>query len=174
MATQSGLVSESECYDLQVFRGSRIPTIWLGAGWLPISKRRSGGTRVRCLFFAGERGGAPHGAGVLAAPDLCGPAPLGLGPAPHRWRDRPPARDRLAHIAERGSRGSLVCRARQRDATSGPAPATSLHIDSKRFTRFSHPGHAVTGIRDRTGAEKRMRIGHEFVHAIVDDHSRLA
>jgi hypothetical protein len=131
-------------------------------------------TRVRCLFFAGERGGAPHGAGVLAAPDLCGPAPLGLGPAPHRWRDRPPARDRLAHIAERGSRGSLVCRARQRDATSGPAPATSLHIDSKRFTRFSHPGHAVTGIRDRTGAEKRMRIGHEFVHAIVDDHSRLA
>jgi hypothetical protein len=46
MATQSGLVSESECYDLQVFRGSRIPTIWLGAGWLPISKRRSGGTRL--------------------------------------------------------------------------------------------------------------------------------
>jgi hypothetical protein len=64
--------------------------------------------------------------------------------------------------------------ARQRDATSGPAPATSLHIDSKRFTRFSRPGHAVAGIRDRTGAEKRMRIGHEFVHAIVDDHSRLA
>jgi hypothetical protein len=51
-----------------------------------------------------------------------------------------------------GSRGSLVCRARQRDPTSGPAPATSLHIDSKRFTHFSRPGHAVTGIRDRTGA----------------------
>jgi hypothetical protein len=46
MATQGGLVSESECYDVQVFRGSRIPTIWLGAGWLPISKRRSGGTRL--------------------------------------------------------------------------------------------------------------------------------
>jgi hypothetical protein len=35
MASQSGLVSESECYYVQVFRGSRIPTIWLGAGWLP-------------------------------------------------------------------------------------------------------------------------------------------
>jgi hypothetical protein len=28
MASQSGLVSESESYYVQVFRGSRIPTIW--------------------------------------------------------------------------------------------------------------------------------------------------
>jgi hypothetical protein len=53
-----------------------------------------------------------------------------------------------------------------------PCPGDLLHIDGKRFTRFSRPGRAVTGIRDRTGAEKR-RIGHEFVHSIVDDHSRL-
>jgi hypothetical protein len=45
-----------------------------------------------------------------------------------------------------------------------PCPGDLLHIDSKRFSR---PGHAVTGIRDRSGAEKRMRIGHEFVHSIV-------
>jgi transposase InsO family protein len=55
-----------------------------------------------------------------------------------------------------------------------PCPGDLLHIDSKRFVRFTRPGHAVTGIRDRTGAEKRMRIGYEFVHSIVDDHSRLA
>jgi transposase InsO family protein len=55
-----------------------------------------------------------------------------------------------------------------------PCPGDLLHVDSKRFVRFTRPGHAVTGIRDRTGAEKRMRIGHEFVHSLVDDHSRLA
>ena len=55
-----------------------------------------------------------------------------------------------------------------------PCPGDLLHIDSKRFGRFTRPGHAVTGIRDRTGAEKRLRVGWEFVHSIVDDHSRLA
>jgi transposase InsO family protein len=49
-----------------------------------------------------------------------------------------------------------------------------LHIDTKRFQRFTRPGHSVTGRRHRTAAEKRMRIGHEFVHSIVDDHSRVA
>ena len=55
-----------------------------------------------------------------------------------------------------------------------PCPGDLLHIDSKRFSRFTRPGHAVTGIRDRTGAERRLRVGHEFVHSLVDDHSRLA
>ena len=55
-----------------------------------------------------------------------------------------------------------------------PCPGDLLHIDSKRFSRFTRPGHAVTGVRDRTAAERRMRVGHEFVHSIVDDHSRLA
>lgn len=55
-----------------------------------------------------------------------------------------------------------------------PCPGDLLQMDTKRFQRFTRPGHAVTGDRHRTGAEKRMRIGHEFVHSIVDDHSRLA
>jgi transposase len=55
-----------------------------------------------------------------------------------------------------------------------PCPGDLLHIDSKRFVRFTRPGHAVTGDRRRTGAEKRMRIGYEWVHSLVDDHSRLA
>jgi len=49
-----------------------------------------------------------------------------------------------------------------------PCPGDLLHIDSKRFGRFSRPGHAVTGRRDRTGADKRLRVGWEFVHSIVD------
>jgi len=55
-----------------------------------------------------------------------------------------------------------------------PCPGDLLHMDTKRYQRFTRPGHAVTGDRHRTGAEKRLRIGHEFVHSIVDDHSRLA
>jgi len=55
-----------------------------------------------------------------------------------------------------------------------PCPGDLLHVDSKRFVRFTRPGHAVTGDRHRTGAEKRMRVGYEWVHSLVDDHSRLA
>jgi transposase InsO family protein len=55
-----------------------------------------------------------------------------------------------------------------------PCPGDLVHIDSKRFVRFTRPGHAVTGDRHRTGAERRMRIGYEWVHSLVDDHSRLA
>jgi transposase InsO family protein len=55
-----------------------------------------------------------------------------------------------------------------------PCPGDLLHMDTKRFCRFTRPGHAVTGIRDRSAREKRMRVGHEWMHSIVDDHSRLA
>ena len=47
-------------------------------------------------------------------------------------------------------------------------------MDTKRYARFSTPGHALTGDRHRTGAEKRARVGYDFAHAVVDDHSRLA
>jgi transposase InsO family protein len=55
-----------------------------------------------------------------------------------------------------------------------PCPGDLLHIDSKRFVRFTRPGHAVTGDRYRSGREKRLRVGFEWVHSLVDDHSRLA
>jgi len=55
-----------------------------------------------------------------------------------------------------------------------PCPGDLLHIDTKRYARFERPGHALTGVRDRTGAEKRARWGYQYAHAIVDDHSRLA
>jgi transposase InsO family protein len=55
-----------------------------------------------------------------------------------------------------------------------PCPGDLLHIDTKRFVRFSRPGHAVTGDRHRTGAELRLRVGYEWVHSLVDDHSRYA
>jgi hypothetical protein len=55
-----------------------------------------------------------------------------------------------------------------------PCPGDLLHIDTKRYARFLRPGHAVTGDRTRTSAERNARWGYEYVHTIVDDHSRVA
>ena len=55
-----------------------------------------------------------------------------------------------------------------------PCPGDLLHMDTKRYARFSRPGHAMTGNRFTSGAEKRERVGYEFAHSIVDDHTRLA
>jgi len=55
-----------------------------------------------------------------------------------------------------------------------PCPGDLLQMDVKRFARFSRPGHAVTRDRSRTGAERRERVGYEFAHSPVDDHSRVA
>ena len=55
-----------------------------------------------------------------------------------------------------------------------PCPGDLLQMDTKRFARFTRPGHAVTGDRATTGAEKRERVGYELAHSIIDDHSRLA
>jgi hypothetical protein len=55
-----------------------------------------------------------------------------------------------------------------------PCPGDLIQNDTKRFARFSRPGHAVTGNRSTTGAEKRQRVGWEIAHSAIDDHSRLA
>ena len=55
-----------------------------------------------------------------------------------------------------------------------PCPGDLLHMDTKRYARFERPGHALTGVRDRTRAEKDARWGYQWAHCIVDDHSRLA
>jgi transposase InsO family protein len=54
-----------------------------------------------------------------------------------------------------------------------PCPGDLLQMDTKRLARFSRPGHAMTGDRSTTAAEKRERVGWEFCHSIIDDHSRL-
>ena len=54
-----------------------------------------------------------------------------------------------------------------------PCPGDLLQMDTKRFARFSRPGHAVTGLRDRSSAEKKLRVGYDVAHSLLDDHSRL-
>ena len=55
-----------------------------------------------------------------------------------------------------------------------PCCGDLLHMDVSRYARFQRPGHRVTGDRTRTSAEVERRVGYDFVHAVVDDHSRLA
>ena len=58
-----------------------------------------------------------------------------------------------------------------------PCPGDLLHMDVSRYARFERPGHAVTGDRSqrsRTWMRPETRVGYDYAHAIVDDHSRLA
>jgi transposase InsO family protein len=53
-----------------------------------------------------------------------------------------------------------------------PCPGDLLHMDTSEYARFERPGHRVTG--DRSSQSRQRRDGVDYVHAIVDDHSRLA
>jgi transposase InsO family protein len=58
-----------------------------------------------------------------------------------------------------------------------PCPGDLLHMDVSRYARFQRPGHAVTGDRSQAGRNwmrPETRVGEDYAHAIVDDHSRLA
>jgi transposase InsO family protein len=58
-----------------------------------------------------------------------------------------------------------------------PCPGDLLHMDTSRYARFLRPGHRVTGDRSqqsRRWTRPETRVGYEYAHAIVDDHSRLA
>jgi transposase InsO family protein len=54
-----------------------------------------------------------------------------------------------------------------------PCPGDLLHMDVTLYARFARPGHALTGDRRSTAADRRARVGYDYAHAIVDDHSRL-
>ena len=53
-----------------------------------------------------------------------------------------------------------------------PCPGDLLHMDTSEYARFQRPGHRVTG--DRSSQDRHHRDGVDVVHAIIDDHSRLA
>ena len=55
-----------------------------------------------------------------------------------------------------------------------PCPGDLLHMDVSRYARFVKPGHAMTGDRRASHADKQRSDGYEYAHAIIDDHSRLS
>jgi transposase InsO family protein len=50
-------------------------------------------------------------------------------------------------------------------------PGALLHMDVKKLGRFRVPGHRVTG--SRLGRD-RKGVGYDYLHCVIDDHSRLA
>ncbi len=58
-----------------------------------------------------------------------------------------------------------------------PCPGDLLHMDVSRYARFRKPGHKMTGDRSHAGGgwmRPETRVGYDYAHAIVDDHSRFA
>ena len=62
-----------------------------------------------------------------------------------------------------------------------PSPGQLVHVDVKKLGRIEGgAGHRVTGRRRDSGRRtdaagvRRLQVGWEFVHVMVDDHSRLA
>ena len=58
-----------------------------------------------------------------------------------------------------------------------PCPGDLLHMDVCTYARFRRPGHRATGDRsqrDRHWMRPETRVGNDYAHAVVDDHSRLA
>ena len=55
-------------------------------------------------------------------------------------------------------------------------PGALLHMDVKKLARFHRPGHRVTGDRTRSNDQdaKRAGLGYDYLHVVVDDHTRLA
>jgi transposase InsO family protein len=56
-------------------------------------------------------------------------------------------------------------------------PGELVHVDIKQLGRILQPGHRVTGDRRsrRMQGDRRLGVaGWEYVHVMVDDHSRLA
>src|SRR4051794_25101286 len=49
-------------------------------------------------------------------------------------------------------------------------PGALLHMDVKRLARFEEPGHAATGEKH----DRNRGAGWEYLHVVIDDHSRLA
>jgi transposase InsO family protein len=48
-------------------------------------------------------------------------------------------------------------------------PGDLLHLDIKKLGRIARPGHRVTG----NPADHTRRVGWEYVHVAIDDHSRI-
>ena len=57
------------------------------------------------------------------------------------------------------------------NAYEWPCPGDLLHMDVSEYVRFKRPGHRITGDRR---SQDHLPDGVDYVHAIVDDHSRLA
>jgi transposase InsO family protein len=104
-----------------------------------------------------------------------------LGPelgVPARTVSRILRRHQVPHLAVCDPMTGEVIRASKATAVryERARPGELVHMDVKKIGRIPDGGgwRAHGRQMTRTGAQKKARIGFDFVHSVVDDHSRLA
>ena len=100
---------------------------------------------IRCAVSGGQACGSPGGRASVAPRSAASCA--GTSSAAYAIRPPRPA-NRYEH----------------------PNPGDLLHLDIKKLGRIAKPGHRVTG----NPADRSRRVGWEYVHVAIDDHSRIA
>jgi transposase InsO family protein len=50
-------------------------------------------------------------------------------------------------------------------------PGALLHVDVKKLARFREPGHRIS--RDRREIARNRGVGYDYLHCVLDDHSRF-
>jgi transposase InsO family protein len=103
-----------------------------------------------------------------------------LGPElgiPPRTVSRILARNGVARLAECDPLTGERIRASKATATryEKDRPGELIHVDVKKIGRIPDGGGwRARGRQIRTAASRKARIGYDYVHSAVDDHSRLA
>jgi transposase InsO family protein len=171
LVEDDGLTFEAAAAASNVSRSTAHTWVWR---W-----RRAGEAERRTLACLRDRSSAPH-----RRPSLTG---VEVHDRVCEWRRRTGWGPRLI-ASELGIPHATVSRCLLRRGLSRrpaapreavrrfewPCPGDLLQMDTKRFARFTRPGHAVTGDRTTSGARMRERVGYELAHSMIDDHSRLA
>lgn len=104
-----------------------------------------------------------------------------IGPelgVPARTVSRVLRRHRLPYLRDLDPMTGQLVRASKTTAVryERSRPGELVHVDVKKIGRIPDGGGWRAHGRGigRTGAQKRARIGYDYVHSMVDDHSRLA
>lgn len=85
--------------------------------------------------------------------------------------------DRACSTVSRVLRSARLSTQKQLDRDPSPRryeherPGQLIHLDIKKLGRFHRPGHRVVG---KDGPYTPSKLGWEYVHVCVDDHSRYA